>query len=194
MKVQGRCHCGEISVRSGRGARHRQRLPLSRLPDAYRLGLPRQHRRAGRALPHPHRQAARVCKSHRQRRPPGPCLLRKLRLAGVFLRATRSKDVFVAARRAERTGCARPPRSRDLDEAPVIVDTEACTCGGYRGTALSQLFAVLCSSSFDQAATPGLAASEMGRASIRLRGFTMASVVRNLLRSLSRRCATNTKW
>src|SRR5438067_8553837 len=28
-------------------------------------------------------------------------------------------------------GCARPPRSRDLDEAPVIVDAEACTCGGY---------------------------------------------------------------
>ena len=108
MKVDGACHCGAISDR-GRGRPRKDRdLPLHRLPDRHRLGVPRFGPGARRHV-QDDRTADRLSEDHRRQRQSAPAgLLPALRLADLFDDARRRATGMV--HRARRHPApARPP-------------------------------------------------------------------------------------
>ena len=109
MKIDGACTCGSIRIEGEADPEDDQRLPLHRLPDRDRNGVPRLDPGEGRQL-QGHRRADDLHQDHgRQRQSARAGILPEMRLAALFDHARRGAagDVHRARRHAAPARSAR---------------------------------------------------------------------------------------
>jgi hypothetical protein len=84
VKIDGHCHCGEITFEAEVDPNALTICHWHRLPNAHRLGVSREHSRSGRAFCAP-RYAEKLYEDGRKRQQTPPRLLRELRHADLCL-------------------------------------------------------------------------------------------------------------
>ena len=73
MRLDGRCHCGYFSFEAEARSAECVDLPLHRLPDRHRLGLPHQHPHARQEFQNAERRADPLRQDHGGNRQPRGC-------------------------------------------------------------------------------------------------------------------------